>query len=55
MLIERLERIYNTKFIIAYATHTLTISNLIIVDFNNPQVASAANPSAFSYYYSKHI
>jgi hypothetical protein len=33
----------------------LTVSNLIIADFNNPQVASATNPSGFRYYYSKYI
>ena len=32
-----------------------TMSNLIIMDFNNPQVASSTNPFAFSYYYNKYI
>jgi len=55
MLTERIRRIPITNLTIVYAAYMLTISNLIIVDFDNPQVASAANPSAFSYYYSKHM
>ena len=31
------------------------MSNLTIADFDNPQVASAANPSLFGYYYSKYM
>ena len=34
---------------------TLTINNFIIIDFNNPQVASATNFSAFRYYYNKYM
>ena len=33
----------------------LTISNIIIADFNNLQVAFTANPFPFGYYYSKHM
>jgi len=55
MLTERIRRISITNLTIAYAAYTLTISNLTIADFNNPQVASAANPSTFGYYYSKYI
>lgn len=36
---------------IAYAAHTLTMSNLTIADFDNPQVASATNPSAFGHHH----
>ena len=33
----------------------LTISNFIIADFNNLQVASTTNPSAFGYYYGEYM
>jgi len=33
----------------------LIISNLIIIDFDNPQVAGATNPSAFGYHYSEYM
>src|ERR1700722_4057552 len=45
----------NIYFTLVYALTTLTISHLIIADFDNPQVASATNPSAFGYHYGKHM
>ena len=33
----------------------LTMSNLTITDFDNPQVAFTANLSPFGHYYSKYI
>ena len=44
---------FNITFI--YTLLTLTINNLIIADFDNPQVASTTNPSAFGYHYSEHM
>src|SRR6266700_1880900 len=46
---------YNQFFIIIYTVYIFTISNLIIIDFDNPQVASFINPFTFSYHYNKHI
>ena len=42
-------------FTVVYAVYMHIMSNLIIADFDNPQVASAVNPSAFGYYYGKYI
>jgi len=55
MLTERIRRISITNLTIVYTAYTLTISNLTIVDFNNPQVVSTANPSAFGHYHGKYI
>jgi hypothetical protein len=43
------------NFIFAYAVPTLTMSNLTIADFDNPQVAGATNPGAFGYHHGEHM
>ena len=43
----------NITFI--YTLPTLSISNLLIADFDNPQVAGANNPSTFRYYHSEYM